>query len=60
MELCGNCDKYRKKEFTTVFECLKYHKCLSGNPPKRCQECVNDKKPKTTNKPDKKEYIEVR
>ena len=57
-EFCGKCKDYRKKMFTTVFECTRYDKCLSGDPPKKCDECIADE---TKNKKSKKkEYIEVK
>lgn len=56
--LCGKCDKFQKKPFTTVFECTKYNRCLKGKPPVKCRECIENEQP--VSKHAKKEYIEVR
>lgn len=59
---CGNCGKFRKKPFTTVFECTKYKKCLEGRPPMKCKECLEaDEKPSgKKSKNEKKDFIEVK
>lgn len=57
-KLCGKCDQFQKKPFTTVFECLKYHTCLKGKPPMKCKQCLDGEQVKP--KPAKKDYIEVK
>lgn len=61
-KMCGNCKMFRKKPFTTVFECLKYGTWLNGKPPIRCQQCLDDEAPaaKQTKPRTKKDYIEVK
>lgn len=59
---CGNCEHFKKKQFTNVFECMKYHTWLRGKPPIRCQQCLDDEAPaaKQTKPRTKKDYIEVK
>lgn len=58
---CGNCNMFRKKPFTTVFECLKYNTWLNGKPPIRCKQCLDDEAAnKTAKSKAKKDYIEVK
>lgn len=67
-EPCGKCDQFRKKPFTTVFECKRFNVCLDGRPPMKCRQCVEAEEQKTiketgtktTGSKTKKEYIEVK
>lgn len=59
-KMCGDCKKFRKKPFTTVFECLKYETWLNGKPPMRCKQCLEDEKPKKQPKKTGDEFIEVK
>lgn len=58
---CGTCDQFRKKPFTTVFECLRYKQCLVGKPPMKCKQCIEDEERNDSKKKGKprKDFIDV-
>ena len=55
------CPHKRRLQYSTYFTCLKYgNQILSGNVPKKCDECIADGQTKTKRKKKEKEFIEVK